>query len=179
MSNLLPLDARNNCRKRKSEGTLLTNVEKKLTQFFATRCSGTYKQRSQTMLAIILAPIWFGYRANRAGRNPLGWAALGLVAFIVLKGIAFAVTSNVRPHTQGEATTLTILLNVFLFGGLFLLGFFIPAVKKETSVAQPAPSSMFSSATSASADWECPQCHSINRSDTAKCLQCAAERKAG
>jgi len=84
------------------------------------------------MLTIILAPIWFAYRAKRAGRNPVGWAFIGVVIFIILKIITTVIAVNATASSYEDATSLTIILNIFLLGGTFLAGLLIPRIEKAT-----------------------------------------------
>jgi hypothetical protein len=87
------------------------------------------------MLAAILAPLWYGYMAKRRGRNIIGWAFIGLVVFGVLKLLTVLVVVNATPATESEATSLTLLLNIFLFGGVLFGGFLIPRVRPNADAS--------------------------------------------
>ena len=94
------------------------------------------------MLAWIFASIWFGYRANRANRNMIGWGFAGVLTFGIMKVLVGLMAVNSSVSSQEEANTLLIFLNCLLFGGTFLLGFLI----------QPRPESFVNGSTSKEAE---------------------------
>ena len=51
------------------------------------------------MLMFILVPLWYGFVANRRGRNAVGWAVLGLIIFFVFKLIVTLIAVNSRVST--------------------------------------------------------------------------------
>ncbi|MFN7947680.1 MAG: hypothetical protein U0Z53_20185 [Blastocatellia bacterium] len=77
------------------------------------------------MLAILFAAIWFGYRASRAGRNATGWAFIGVLVFIVLKILLTVAAMSTSIHSEEEAITLSVILTIFMFGGIFIFGLLI------------------------------------------------------
>ena len=86
------------------------------------------------MLAVVFAAIWFGYRAKRADKNPIGWGLVGVLTFGVLKVLVTLMAINADVSSQEAANVMLVLFNILLFGGTFSLGFLIQP-KQESSVS--------------------------------------------
>ncbi len=87
------------------------------------------------MLAVVFAAIWFGYRAKRADKNPIGWGLVGgVLTFGVLKVLVTLMAINADVSSQEAANVMLVLFNILLFGGPFSLGFLIQP-KQESSVS--------------------------------------------
>jgi hypothetical protein len=112
------------------------------------------------MLAIILAAIWFGYRAKRVDRNPIGWAFLGILTFLILKVIVNLVAVNPVPSSESERLTLMVILNIVLFGGTFLAGLLIPPVQRGIPRSAPRGNSqrLPEQVATESQEITCPNC---------------------
>jgi hypothetical protein len=85
----------------------------------------------------VLAAVWFGYRAKRAGRNVIGWSFVGILVFVALKVLVVYIDSKSSVRTAQEDDLWMIGLSILLLGGIFGLGMLLqpkPWIDKRKDV---------------------------------------------
>jgi hypothetical protein len=73
------------------------------------------------MLGLIGAALWFGYNAKKNGRTEVGWGLLGVLCYIVFTVTAKLVAMSMTVRTESDATAMSVVINVFVYGALILI----------------------------------------------------------
>jgi hypothetical protein len=73
------------------------------------------------MLGLIGAALWFGYNARKNGRTEVGWGLLGILCYIVFTVTAKVIAVSMTVRTESDATAMSVVINVFVYGALILI----------------------------------------------------------